>query len=350
MREARALQPDRPMRSVPVFALAWCPIVLACAAEPPVAPDAASAAADAAVPDASPPDAASPDATSPDAGVACRTITATDLSALDLTVTRHVRAIYFTPSDRPFRACVHEHLDRFAYLAQAFFRDELAAHGFVDGNGAGKTFALDAAPDGTWDVVYLVGEQPAAFYQAQDDAPGAAMAEMFRRVPAAFHERNVTLYLYDLAVVEDRAIRYSGNGGSGAPWEGEGTGYVLQGAHFLGLPGFDTIALDAADQGAMFERTEDAGVDDWDGDQAFGPLTRGEYTSTYLGAALHELGHAFYLDHLFTDYDGDGVETNLMGNGFRRLSGRYTPAGYQPPTELGPDHAAALDAAWMFQP
>ncbi len=279
----------------------------------------------------------------------CKTITPTPLAGLDLGVTRQVRAIYFTPSDRPFADCVGERLDVFAHLAQDFFRDEEGAHGYLGADGEGRTFALDTAADGSWNVVYMIGEHPAAYYQGQADAPGAAMAEMFARVPASFHERNVTLYIYDLAVVADRTIRFSGNGGSGAPWEGEGTGYVLQGAHFLGLPGFSTLATDPAGQAAMFVQPGDAGVDDYNGDQAFGPMTRGQYASTYVGAALHELGHAFYLDHTFTDHDGDGIETNLMGNGFRRLGGRYHPGSYQPATELGPDHAAQLSAAYMFQ-
>jgi len=278
---------------------------------------------------------------------ACRTITPTDLATLDLAVTREVRAIYFVPSDRPFRGCLAERLDTFATLARDFYRDEMAANGHRAADGTGKTFALDTRADGRWNVVYMVGQHDAAWYQAQPDPPGAAMAEMFARVPAGFHERNVTLYIYDLAVVAARRIQFSGNGGSGAPWEGEGSGYVLQGAHFLGV-GFDTIAVDVAGQALMFEQSADAGVDEWNGDQVFGPVTRGQYASTYVGAALHELGHAFYLDHTFVDADGDGIETNLMGNGFRRLGGRYTARSYQPATQLGPDSAAALDGAVLF--
>ncbi len=278
---------------------------------------------------------------------ACRAITPTDVATLDLSVTREVRAIYFVPSDRPFRNCLAERLDTFATLAQNFYRDEMAVEGYRSADGAGKTFALDAAADGRWNVVYMVGQHDAAWYQAQTDPPGAAMAEMFARVPAGFHERNVTLYVYDLAVVTARRIQFSGNGGSGAPWEGEGSGYVLQGAHFLGL-GFETVATDPAAQAALFEQTADAGVDDWNGDQVFGALTRGQYASTYVGAALHELGHAFYLEHTFVDHDGDGIETNVMGHGFRRLSGRYSAAGYRPATGLGADSAAALDRALLF--
>ncbi|MBE7453084.1 MAG: hypothetical protein HS111_30710 [Kofleriaceae bacterium] len=279
----------------------------------------------------------------------CRAIAPTDLATLDLSVTGEVRAIYFVPRDRPFRECLGERLDTFATLARDFFRDEMAAEGYRDAGGAGKTFTLDADPAGRWNVVYMIGREDAAWYQAQPDPPGAAMAEMFARVPAAFHERNVTLYLYDLAEVSGRRLLHTGNAGSGAPWEGPGSGYVLQGAHFLGV-GFDTLATDPAEQAAMFEQGGDAGVDDWNGDQVFGPLTRGQYASTYVGAALHELGHAFYLEHTFVDHDGDGIETNLMGNGFRRLSGRYSPNGYQPATRLGPDSAAALDGALLFNP
>jgi hypothetical protein len=171
---------------------------------------------------------------------------------------------------------------------------------------------------------------------------------MRRRLPAEHARENVVIYIYDLATVEGGQVRNSGNGGSGAPWDGAGAGYVLQGAHFLGV-GFDTVATRPEDQRAMFEQTEPSGLLDFAPDGgAVGPRTRGEYASVIVGAAIHELGHAFYLDHIFTDYDGDGVETNLMGNGFRRFGGRFTPRGPQPPTGLGPDHARELDRAPLF--
>ena len=68
---------------------------------------------------------------------------------------------------------------------------------------------------------------------------------------------------------------------------------------------------------------------------------RGRY-SCQDSNSIHELGHAFGLDHVFDDADGDGVENNLMGNGFRRFGGRFTARLPQPPTMLGPTGAAVL--------
>jgi hypothetical protein len=122
---------------------------------------------------------------------------------------------------------------------------------------------------------------------------------------------------------------------------GEHAGYVLMGSHVLGF-GFDTIALDPAAQRCIVDDTTPAGLEDGDGDQIWRLLDRGEWASTFVGASVHELGHAFGLEHVFDDSDGDGVENNVMGLGLRRFGGRYTPRLPQPPTLLGPTSAAAL--------
>ncbi|KAA0230760.1 hypothetical protein EDM76_11330 [bacterium] len=202
--------------------------------------------------------------------------------------------------------------------------------------------------DGLWDVVFMVGQHPASHYQAFSDTGGACLSEIFARIPAAFHNDNVTVYFYDTFTVQGDTFAHTGNGGSGAPWEGEGAGYVLQGTHFLGA-GFDTVAIDPADQAALFLDTAPSGIRDyaWNGQHRL--LTRGEFASTYLGVPIHEIGHAFYLGHVFSDTDGDGVENNLMGNGFRRFGGRYgMPGPDAHPTILAPESAAQLDTALMF--
>jgi len=224
----------------------------------------------------------------------------------------------------------------------------MAAEGYPGPSGNGKTFLYETGSDGRWDVVYMVGNHDASWYQVDGGYPGGeAFGEMLARLPASFHNNNVTVYMYDLDVVEGDHLLYTGQGGSGAPWEGDGAGYVLQGDHILGV-GFDTVATCIRDQRPMFEQTDSSGLRDYNGDGVLGILTRGQYASTDIGASIHELGHAFYLGHLFTDYDGDGIETNLMGNGFRRFSGRYSVLGYLPATALGRDQAAELDSALLF--
>lgn len=294
-----------------------------------------SASASAAVPDDPPPS---------------RPTEATDLSTLDPTVKRRVRGVYFSPRDRPFRSCLADRLDTFIKMAQRLFQEEMAAAGRWDPWGQGKTFPFEADSEGRWKVVFMVGEHDTGWYHERwpGTYPGTpAFDEMCRRLPTHFGTENVVVFMYDLAVLEDGLVYYAGQGGSGAPWSGEGAGYTLQGSHFLGL-GFDTVAVRIEDQAAMFEQTESSTMTDYDGDLRLHVLTRGELASTAVGAAIHELGHAFYLGHDFKDYDGDGIETNLLGHGFRRLSGRYTPTGFLPPTELGPLHTFELDTAVLF--
>ncbi|MBN1478551.1 hypothetical protein JXA47_17490 [Candidatus Sumerlaeota bacterium] len=278
----------------------------------------------------------------------------TDLATLDLTVRHRVRTVYFAPSDRPFPPGIRERLDTWIRLTRQFYRDEMDYWGYRNEDGRGKTFVIDQAPDGMWDVVFMVGEHDAAHYQSFENpgdpwaVGGECLGEILSRLPAVFHNDNVTLYFFDTFEVEGESIRYTCNGGSGAPWEGEGAGYVLQGTHFLGA-GFQTVALRPADQAEIFMQTESSGIREirWDSQTLL--LTRGEFASTYFGVPVHEIGHAFYLDHVFTDTDGDGVENNVMGNGFRRFGGRFgMPGPDEHPTILSPENAAELDTAIMF--
>jgi len=105
---------------------------------------------------------------------------------------------------------------------------------------------------------------------------------------------------------------------------------------------FETVRSDAANQACAFADTTPSGLEDYDGLGTWRPLDRGEWASTFVGASIHELGHAFGLEHVFDDADGDGVENNLMGNGFRRFGGRFSARLPQPPTLLGPTSAAPL--------
>ncbi|MBX3272705.1 MAG: hypothetical protein KF729_20760 [Sandaracinaceae bacterium] len=270
----------------------------------------------------------------------------TDLDALDLSETGVVRGVWLSPSDRPFAPGLRERLDRFLDLAEDFLRDELHAEGVRDAMGRGRTLRRARAADGRWDVVFLAGRHPSAHYHAHPDAPdaaGQALHEIFQRLPAAFHRDATVIYLYDTAIASGDALAHTGQGGSAAPWQGDHAGYALIGAHALGH-GFWTVTLDPSAQACAFADTTASGLSDFDHDNAHGPLSRGGWASTFLGAAIHEIGHAYGLEHDFVDHDGDGVEANLMGNGFRRLGARFGARVPPPPTRLGPTSAAGLAA------
>lgn len=272
----------------------------------------------------------------------------TDLNTLDLTVRYRVRAVYFAPSDRPFPPGIRERLDTWVRLARNFFREEMALHGHLNSAGRGKTFVIDQTGDGLWNVVFMAGQHPASYYQGFESPAdpwavgGACLAEMYNRLPYDFHARNVTLYLFDTYTVDNENFRYTCNGGSGAEWEGEGTGYVIQGTHFLG-PGFNTVALTLADQPALFFQEGLSPIRDWRWDGTRDLISRAELTSIYVGVPIHELGHAFSLGHVFEP------PGNLMGGGFRYFGGRFgQPVASDHPTCLDADSAAFLDTEIMF--
>jgi len=264
---------------------------------------------------------------------------ATDLEALAPTAAGKVRGVWLAPSDRPFAPGLHARLDAWITLGSDFVADELARW-----TGSAKTFVPQRGADGLWDVVFMQGQHDAAYYHAHasaPDAPGEALAEIFARLPAAFHRDAIIVYFYDTAIVSGAGLAHTGQGGSAAPWQGDDAGYALIGSHVFGF-GFDGVRVDPATQRCAFDDTAPSGLEDWDGEGVWRALDRGEWASTFLGASLHELGHAFGLDHVFDDADDDGVENNLMGNGFRRFGGRFSDRLPQPPTLLGPTSAAAL--------
>lgn len=265
----------------------------------------------------------------------CLETVPTDLGSLDLSLKWHVRGIFIVPSDREFRDCLQERLTTWARMAQRFYREEMAFEGYRDASGQGKTFRFETDEEGRWKVVLMRGQHEAAWYQERYTwIGGAVLDEMYLGLPYLFKLDNVVMYMYDTVEVGVRSFQYSGQVGGGFLCCG---GYVHQGSHFLGL-GFNTLAVRVEDQRAIFEDTTPSGLGD----------TRAQCASTCVGGAIHELGHAFGLGHFLVDYDGDGIENNIMGNGFRRFAGRYTQLDYVPYTQLGWECAELLDGAVMF--
>jgi hypothetical protein len=268
----------------------------------------------------------------------------TDLTSLDLSTTGVVRAVWFAPADRSFAPGLHERIERLLDVTEAFYRDEMALHGFVDDDGVGRSFTRARDADGRFDVVFMRGEQPSSFYHAHPnspDAPGEALREMFLRLPSSFHQDATVLYFYDTFVVDGDTLLHTGQGGSAAPWQGANAGYALIGAHVLGV-GFSTVALDPVKQACLFDDEAPSGLVDYAPEGGFGPLSRGAWSSVFVGAVVHEIGHAYGLEHDFVDHDGDGIESNVMGNGFRAFGARFTTSIAAPATVLGPWSATQL--------
>jgi hypothetical protein len=263
---------------------------------------------------------------------------------------QRVRGVYFTPADRPIDPTMHARLHTFIVMAQDFYSIQMARYGYLDTIGDGKTFELDRNTSDTWNVLFITGEQQHSWYVNHPDRGWeSALDEMYSKVPEVYRRDNVVLYFYNTFTVDaNMTLQNTANGGSGAPWEGEAAGYIFQGIHFMGN-GFWTVPTDITEFDSIFQQSDSSGVKEFRWDNQYVELTRAEYASTYVGVALHELGHAFYLEHDFGDHDNNGIDNNLMGNGFRRFGGSYGLPGFSGPTvTITPANAAALNESLMF--
>ena len=170
---------------------------------------------------------------------------------------RTVRMIYFLPNDRPYRADVVQRMKDEILKVQAFYAEQMEAHGYGK-----RTFRVETDAQGTPKVHRMDGKHPDSYYLDDTSATGRAEVE------EAF-DLNANVYLI--------AIDNSING--------------------IGL----------ANGGIA------AGVGGRDGKNGGGAWVAGGFN---FGLAAHELGHAFGLQHDFRD----GAYIMSYGPGWNRLS------------------------------
>ena len=162
-------------------------------------------------------------------------------AVLDTGESRTVRMIYFLPNDRPFRADVVRKMKDEIRNVQAFYAEQMRAHGYGD-----KTFRFETDAQGEPLVHRLDGQHPDSHYLYNTD--GRVVSEV-----KEIFDLNANVY----AIVVDNSINVfvkpNGFGRGSAVRTGKTSGYGLV------IRGFDFVLL------------------------------------------AHELGHAFGLPHDFRD-------------------------------------------------
>ena len=129
---------------------------------------------------------------------------------------RTVRMIYFLPNDRPFRAEVVQRMKDEIRNIQAFFAEQMGAHGY--GN---KTFRVETDPQGEPMVHRVDGQHPDSYYI---DNPGP----MFDEIERAFN-LNANIYLI---VIDNSGQNVAENATGIAGTRGRSGGFALVNEEF----------------------------------------------------------------------------------------------------------------------
>ena len=161
------------------------------------------------------------------------------LGDLDSGEPRTVRLLYFRPDDRPFRAEVVDSMKTSIRWIQAFFAQQMQAHGHGD-----RTFRFETDAEGEPVVHRLSGQHPDSHYISGYISGGSATVEIGEAFDLA-----ANIYF---TVIDNSTGLIDGAAGRGGRWGGKKVGGLVQ------LPSLYT-----------------------------------------LGTAAHELGHAFGLQHDF---------------------------------------------------
>ena len=170
---------------------------------------------------------------------------------------RTVRMIYFLPNDRPYRANVVQKMKDEILSIQTFYAEQMEVHGY------GKvTFRVETDPQGEPMVHQVDGQHPDRYYEGHGDRLNNS--GVINEIDQMF-DRNVNIYF----IIIDNSAGHLRGGGGGVAKNG---GFAL-------------------------------------------------LTSSYFWAMGHELGHAFGLQHDFSD----GAYIMSYGWGAHGTDGQLSP-------------------------
>ena len=314
-----------------------------------------------------------------------------------------VKVVYVVPSDRNPHEDYGERLDCLFHMIRNFFRRQMAAGGYVDSSGEGKTFQLEEASGGRLKVHLLDhgpdGNHPdelktTALYRSN---LGEAVGRDFRdHLPPDFAGDALVVTIVDMAEIdEDHMIASAACSGSGRPGPGE-TGYVYFSDHIFGndleIPGefpplvFHAIGRNRKEQSEIFRdvrftNTIELGPpyarggepDSWREGELPHPqnIRVWEYASVQTGAMAQALGSAFGLDRCLRLSYSPEADTfgdfNLMYNGYRPFFAAVFPERdlvwedlyprsskklplFGARTIINPLQLPGLDRNWFFNP
>lgn len=225
---------------------------------------------------------------------------------------RRIKLAYFVPSDRKPAENYRRKIGVIMEIVAEIFRDDLRRKRY-------KTDGFKIESDDAGAIVRLIrGQKTAAYY---NNAPQYDDIEQWSRVIPVVREQlgpkeNQVVVVFS-ETYDNGPAKHGWPGGiaRGAYYTADG-GAALYSAHLL-KDEFCGLTLDEQRQ-KLFDNTPVPGR------KAFGqPMNtlRGRFAEHGIGAAAHELGHAFGLPHDFRRDD-----QSIMGNGFRNLRRNFSPS------------------------
>ncbi|GAA4445351.1 hypothetical protein GCM10023091_36920 [Ravibacter arvi] len=235
-----------------------------------------------------------------------------------------VRAAYIIPANRTAQPHAPEKIQALLNQAQAYYREQMEMNGFGD-----KTFRYEKDPGTGKPVVHLINSRRDDAYFRGDAGSGNNYNVYARNIEAA-QEAGFSIFAANevwLLISESHLMNpdgtYIGDVGLGASFGSANDGGVaVLGSNYL----------------PFLDKLTDAGPYDGQVVPEFGPYpikknvtfgssigtTFSNLASNYVGAAIHELGHAFGLPHDTRNHAfGQG---NLMGAGYVYARGALFPS------------------------
>jgi|LakMenEpi03Aug12_release.lakeMendotaPanAssembly.Ray.scaffolds.fasta_scaffold146591_2 hypothetical protein len=231
-----------------------------------------------------------------------------------------VRIGYIVPSNRTPQPDAEAKLAYVVRYMQAWYRSEMERHGFGP-----KTFRYETTSDGVTPKVHVVKSTLTDDYMRGDvwgrtiQAASAGGLSTWATGELWFLVPECHLLTSDGTVTGGVAL--------GASWgSGPDPGIAMMGGDSLARWNPRTLSDDRPYNGLVLAELGQFPMAQNKSFPWFEGTTMSEVSSSVLGAAIHELGHAFGLPH---DFRNDAnFRGNIMGNGCRGYRGNRFPGKY----------------------
>lgn len=241
-----------------------------------------------------------------------------------------VRVGYIVASNRTAQPDAEAKLAHVVRYMQAWYRSEMERHGFGP-----KTFRYETTSDGVTPKIHVVKATVTDSY-LRGDVWGRTIGAASQGGLSAWATGELW-FLVPECHLQTSDGTVTGGTALGASWgSGNDPGIAMMGGDSLARWNPQTLSDDRSYDGLTLPELGPHPMVQSKSFPSFEGTTLSEVSSSVLGAAIHELGHAFGLPH---DFRNDiNFRGNIMGNGCRGYRGNRFPAKYA-------DHYARLSYA-----